>query len=87
MVNRILPEQIAVVRQYCQRVLSKKSLSTGIASTESHLLLEDVLWGMRFSMGCYHARWQLGKEVVLLFQDNQLLEKLEMGEVLVRKAA
>lgn len=87
MVNRILPEQLAAVRQFCQRILSRNSLSTGIASTESFLLFEEVLWGVRFSMGCYHARWQIGKDEVFLFQDNQLVEKLEIGEVVVKKVA
>lgn len=87
MVNRTLPEQLASVRQFCQRILSGKSLSTGIASTESFLLLEEVLWGIRFSMGCYHARWQIGKDEVFLFEENQLVEKFNIGEAVARKVA
>jgi hypothetical protein len=87
MKNRTISDQIAAVRCLCQSFLSRKTLAVGVASSESFLLLRDRLWGVKFSLGCFHARWQIGHDQILLFEEDRLIDQFSVGGENAQKAA
>jgi hypothetical protein len=87
MSNRPISDELASVRRFCQTMLSGLTLSTGVASSEAFLLFQDRLWGVRFSMGSYQAKWQLGADQVLLFEEGRLIDRLSVREDCIRRAA
>jgi hypothetical protein len=85
--ERALSDRISNARKLCQSCLSKLALSTGIASSESFLLFNDRIWGIRFSMGDFCARWQLDANEILVYESGKLLDRIVLLETENRQVA
>lgn len=89
--DRALPdrlnERLNAVRRLSQSCLAKLALTTGISSSESFLLLNDRLWGVRFSIGSYCARWEISGNEILIYDADKLLDRMVLAESENRQVA
>jgi hypothetical protein len=87
MAEFVLSDRLAAARKLSQSSLSKWALATGISSSESFLLFDERLWGVRFSLGNFHARWKIDDNEILIYEANRLLDRIVLFDSSYRQVA
>jgi hypothetical protein len=73
-----LPGQIARVRQLSQTILAGLAMSVGADCSETLLIKNNRLWGFRFSLANFHARWEIHSSEILVSQEDRQLQRITL---------
>ena len=85
--DNALSSQISRVRQLSRASLTRFSSQDNSGAYETVLIHQGNLWGLRFTLGNFHARWQIDTDEIQLLRDSQLLQRLPLEPSTIRRAA
>ncbi len=85
--NATLAAQISRVRQLSRASLTQYSSRETAAAYETILIKAGNLWGFKFTLGNFHARWQINGDEIQLLCESQLLERLPLEQLPLERPA